>query len=470
MTSSTMEAGRAKPVWIKSGIAAVFVLAACWGGAIWYWRTSDNTPGMSDLVLGLLALPSGLLLALWLGKKAIPSRGVIAATAAASPVKAQAAPATPSTPPLAILAAALRCPHGSSAEELAAVIATNKAQPDLDKELVDDEGFPLTCARRDDANDEALQEEIREWQTRNNVPESLFGEAQYRALVLGTAVMRDLAWHAISDLCSAEGSAPQLRLIPILPADWTAEQHSVAQMWFKHIATQAGLPSQDVTCMDGPCRPAESALTKMLERFALDTSTSNARLAAIVVACGSNIDQTTVDEWAEQGKLFIPSRPQGFVPGEGAAGFLLTDLRQAQSIEGAVYTLLDPMVEAKRESSSSGNRADPGFLDELVTRAVKSASIDMADVGMVVGDASHRGQNMQELMGFTSTAMPQLDSTAGVASVGSSCGSCGAVPFVTALALARHYALEKGKPALYMSNDDPELGHAVLVRPAASGS
>lgn len=425
---------------------------------------------MSDLVLALLALPFGLLLALWLGKKAIPSRGVIAATAAASPVAVQAATATPSTPPLAILATALRVPHGSSAEELAAVIATNKAQPSLDKQLVDNEGFPLTCARRDDATDEELQEKILEWQSRNGMPESLFGEAQWRALVLGTAVMRDLVWHAMAELSSAEGSTPQLRLIPILPADWTAEQHSSAQMWFRHIATQVGLPSKDITCMDGPPGSDESALTKMLDRFALDMSTTDARLAAIVIACGSNIDQTTVDQWAEKGRLFTPSRPDGFVPGEGAAGLLLTELRQAQSIEDAVFVQLDPLVAAKRAPSCSGNRADPGFLGELVARAMEGASIDMAGIGMVVGDASLRAQNMQELMGFTSAAMPQLDSTADVASVGPGCGSCGAVPLVTALVLARHYAIERAKPVLYMSNDNPELGLAVLVRPAASVS
>ncbi len=471
MTSSTVEAGRTIPVWLKSGIATVFVLAACWGSAIWYWRTTDSTPAMSDLMLVLLALPLGLLLVLWLGKRAISSRGVIAATASTSPVAVQAATAASSTPPLAILASALRSPHGSSAEELAAVIAANKAQPDLDKQLVDDEGFPLTCARRDDADDEVLQEEILEWQSRNGLPESLFGEAQWRALVLGTAVMRDLAWHAMSELDSAEGSAPQLRLIPLLPVDWSAEQHNGAQMWFKHIATQTGFSSKNITCIDGLFGSDESAVPKTLNRYALDTAATDARIAAIVIACGSNIDQTTVDQWAENGRLFSPSRPQGLVPGEGAAGLLLTGLRQAQSIEGAVYTLLDPIVDAKRDPScGSGKPTTVGFLDELAARVLKSTSIDVTNLGMVVGDASHRRQCMHELMGFTSATMPQLDSTADVASVGPGCGSCGAVPFVTALALAWHYALRKGKPVLYMSNDDPELGHAVLVRPAVSGS
>ncbi|MEW6372321.1 MAG: hypothetical protein AB1584_15405 [Pseudomonadota bacterium] len=469
MTSSTVEVGRSMPVWFKSGIATAFVLAACWGSAIWYWRTTDSTPAMSDLMLVLLALPSGLLLALWLGKKAIASHGAIAATTAASPAAVQAATTARSTPPLAILATALRSPHGSSAEELAALIATNKAQPDLDKQLVDDEGFPLTCARRDDADDEVLQEEVLEWQSRNGLPESLFGEAQWRALILGTAVMRDLAWHAMSELGSAEGSAPQLHLIPLLSVDWTVEQRSAAQMWFQHIATQAGFPSKDVTGMNGSLGLEESALPKMLDRFALDACTTDARLAAIVIACGSSIDQTTVDEWAEKGRLFTPSQPQGFVPGEGAAGLLLTELRQAKSIDGAVYTVLEPTVEAKRDPSHRSSKpAGAGFLDELAARALKCASVDVTDIGMVVGDASYRGQCMHELMGFTATTMPHLDSTADVASVGPGCGSCGAVPFVTALALAWHYALERGKPVLYMSNDDPELGHAVLVRPAAS--
>ncbi|QNA98188.1 hypothetical protein [Massilia sp. Se16.2.3] len=77
---------------------------------------------------------------------------------------------------------ALRSPHGASAEELAAAIADGKARPDLDPELVDDDGFPVMSARSNDAVDEALQEEIGEWLTEQGMAQLRWSEAQWRAL------------------------------------------------------------------------------------------------------------------------------------------------------------------------------------------------------------------------------------------------------------------------------------------------
>ena len=65
--------------------------------------------------------------------------------------------------PLAIIGVSLRLPHGASPEELASAMAGNKARADLDKELVDDDGFPVMTARSSEAVDEVLQEEIAEW-------------------------------------------------------------------------------------------------------------------------------------------------------------------------------------------------------------------------------------------------------------------------------------------------------------------
>jgi len=52
--------------------------------------------------------------------------------------------------------------------------------------------------------------------------------------------------------------------------------------------------------------------------------------------------------------------------------------------------------------------------------------------------------------------------------IGLASGSCGAVPVITVLALARHYARERNAPVLCVSNEDPFLRGAALVRPMAS--
>jgi hypothetical protein len=197
----------------------------------------------------------------------------------------------------------------------------------------------------------------------------------------------------------------------------------------------------------------------------------DAPLAAMVVACASHIGDETIAQWAANASLFTSSQPQGQIPGEGAAGLLVTDLRQARSIEGAAFALLDPMVEARRDSSADGSkRADPKLLGELAEHALKRGAAELSDVALIVADTGHRSNRMLELMALASASMPQLDGAADVVRVGVANGTCGAVPFVTALALARHQALERGAPVLCISNEDPYLRCAALIRPAPSVS
>lgn len=464
MTSTTATPGRPLPGWLKTGLLAALVFIVCWGGAIAWWRTAGSEPGAADLALVLLALPCGLLLAVKLGKRFVLPRAAVPAAAAARPAPGQAAAAA-SAPPLAILAAALRSPHGASPEELAAAIAEGKARADLDRELVDDKGFPVTAARREDAADEALQEEIRDWLAANNIADLGFSERHWRALTLGTAVVRDLASYAASELLPAEGPSPTLRLIPILPAEWTVEQRTSAGVWFTHVVAQFGWPPAHVSCVDLPVAMA-SAPSAVLNQYAFHASPANSGLAALVLACASNIDQETVDRWEADGLLFTPTRLQGLIPGEGAAGLLMTDPGWIKSQPGSVYALLDPFVEARRDASIDGNkRTDMKPLADLMERACRQSAIEISDVAMILADTGERANRALELMGLASAALPQLESSSDVASVGAGSGACGAVPYLTALALAHHHALERAAPVLCMSNEDTHHRCATLVRP-----
>jgi hypothetical protein len=70
-------------------------------------------------------------------------------------------------------------------------------------------------------------------------------------------------------------------------------------------------------------------------------------------------------------------------------------------------------------------------------------------------------------MGLSTPAIAQVDAADDIVRIGLGSGSCGAVPFVTVLALARHYALERQAPVLCIGNEDPILRSAALVRPPA---
>ena len=373
------------------------------------------------------------------------------------------APAAPLVAPLALLAAALRAPHGASPEELAAAIADNKARPDLDPELVDDDGFPVMSARCDEAADEALQEDVTQWLVMNGMAELQLGEAQWRALTLGTAVVRDLAGEGFMQLMPAEGPPPQLHLLPILPASWTVEQRHAGGLWFKHTVAQFGWAVEQLTRIDVPRDATPAAI---LAQCATHGQVSNKPVATMLVACDSHIDQDTVDAWAASGVLATPARAGGRIPGEGAAGLLLTSVESAHRGNDTVFAQLYPLLETRREVSiDSARRPEAKRIGDLAERAVQAAGLQLADVAAIAADTDHRNGRNLELMGMASASLPQLDATLDVMRTGVATGSCGVVPFLCALALARHACLAGNTPALFLSNDDPLTCCMALVGP-----
>jgi hypothetical protein len=461
---------RPMPSWLKGGFLGALVLAACWGSAISYWRTTQRMPAAGELMLYLFGLPLFMVLAFWSGRKLIAKRaGTPAAAVASTPGKS--ATEQPQSASLAILATSLRLPYGGSAEECAAAIADNKARPDLDQELLDDDGFPVMAARSSDAVDEALQEEITEWLARNGMAELHLSDEQWRALTLASSVAGELGSHSASELIPQEGSPPKLRLVLSLPAEWNMNQRRAAGMWLKHTVTQFGWPAEHISLSEEALADSEAIITPtaILNRLARDAEATVVPMVAMVVACASHIGDETIARWAANGTLFTSLHPGGAIPGEGAAGLLLTDLRQAGSIEGAAFVQLPAMEEARRDSSADEvRRVDSKLLAELTERALKRSSTGLSDVAMVVADTAHRSSRALELMGFVSAAMPHLDGDGDVVRVGLTSGTCGAVPFISALALARHYALERQASVLGISNEDPYRRFVTVIRPASS--
>lgn len=451
----------ARPGWLKSGLLAALVVGVCWAGAISYWRATDRSPTAVDMALYLLALPLALIMASGFVRASVKKP----AATTDSPAPPPPVTIQDGRVPLAVLAAALRSPHGESPEELAAAILSGKARPELDPELVDDDGFPLMTMRSADAADESLQQEIIAWWTTNDIPPPRLRDEQWRAMTMATAVVGELASSAASDLMPAESKPPMLRLVPLLPHNWTIDQRGAAGAWFRHNAAQFGWPKDRIELVD---EKTETAPTAVLSGLAGDAA-SGAPVVALIVACTSNIGSETVAEWVANGALFTPLQPQGMIPGEGAAGLLLTCLQQARALDEALFTMLYPVAEAQRDvSADDTRRTDSKLLAELADRALASGDASLPDVAVLVADTGHRSNRVLELMGFATGAMPQLDGVADVVRAGAAAGTCDAVTFLTALALGHHHALVHAAPVLCISNEDPYQRCAVLIRPYAS--
>ncbi|WP_137172675.1 hypothetical protein [Massilia sp. HP4] len=360
----------------------------------------------------------------------------------------------PAVPPLAILAGALRTPHGASAGELNAALAANKVDADLDRTLVDDDGLPVMSVRCGQAIDEPVREEIADWLTAHAAPVPHLSDEQWRALVLGTAVLRELAGHAAATLLQHDGGAPALQLAPVLPDDWLPEQRQAASMWWQQVLVQSGWPAAQAAVVTPESPPA------FIARFAHEAVTSTTPVATILLACASHIGQETVDRWAAAGTLFTSVHPRGRIPGEGAAGLLLAPVA---GDAGRVNLSLD--IEARDPSLANQKRLSHDQLNTLAERLLQGAAVAPADIAMIVADTGPDTRQVLELMEFASASAPHLDNASDIVRLGPACGACGAVPFVAALAVAAHAALEHGAPLLCVSNDNPALRALALVHP-----
>lgn len=472
--------------WLRRSLLILAVFALCWGGAIWYWRTSTRMPSTGDLAGSMLALPLGLLTAWWLGKKLLAKLAApAAAPALADAAAGETAPAgnAPPRAPLHLAAAALRMPGGDSAPELATALLDKQQRPALDPELTDAQGYPVMSARVAELDEHGQKELLDNWlQTRpdetaqGSIPH--FDAEHLRALALGAGVLNELmqeaAMHPALDDYKAtaqtgartEPALPTLQLHLLLPSDWDAPQRDAGAAWLHAQALQPGWPSEKLSVhLAGDGGPLA-----LIEQLATQAALQQVPCLAIVLACGSHIGELTVHDWTTRGLLFNADLPGGQIPGEGAAGLLLADAPQAAALQPDTAVLLHHASTARRgQSADSRGHGDATLLAELGGKAMSAASVAPAAITRLYADADQRSNRMIELMNNAGTLLPEIDLSNDVLSVAAACGQSGPVATLAALVLARHEAASNASQVLCLSNLDAFQRAAVVVgTPAAA--
>lgn len=455
---------RAMPAWLKAGLLSAALIAACWGGAIAFWRTTERTPQTWEIGLFLLGVPALLLTSYWLIPKMLPQRQTVQAKPQAG--VAPAAGAADECAPLAILAAALRTPLGSTPDEVAAALSANKSGADIDRELLDERGFPVTVARVGDGFDETLYEEIDVWLAQGALPDPGFVDEQFRALTLGSAVLNELASSAATHLPAGD-ERPMMQVRAMLPSGWSTDQRAIAKMWLAQALTQAGWTSPDVSITAD-----ETSLAAAIAGLSLNTKASEQAHLSIILALDSNVGDQTIAKWTEAGTLFTSSTPHGAVPGEGAAGLLIAPVRRTVSAHPeAGHVLIHAMVEGQRPLSADQNKkTDAKLLHELAGKALQHARTDASAVAAIVADTGPHPKRVLEVIACAKQALPELDQSDSILHAGFACGACGEVPFMNTLVLAYHQALTQHGAVLALSGEDPHRRAAALLQPAVQSA
>ncbi|MEO7496730.1 MAG: hypothetical protein ABIT83_20585 [Massilia sp.] len=447
--------------WTGPTLIAVVVFAACWSGALLFWRAAGRTPSALDLGQLLLALPMAILLACWLARQSM-TRTAPAIAPAATP--AVPAPAPPHVMPT-LIAGALRVPHGDTAAALAEAIASNTAHCALDKLLKDQDGFPVTCGRIDEVDADAQRELMTPWLAQRGLAELEFTDAQWRALAIADPVVAELGFHATQHpllagfMDSAEDQRtqhplPMLELQLSLSPGWDAAQREAVQDWLLHRVAQQGWPAQ---------RLRAGAPMSLLEALGASNPAPSLRL---LFACESHLDEATVVAWEDQKLLHTASNARGQIPGEGAAGLLLGDAEQAR-LMGNTVTLHGLATSLRPESADRG-AVTHTLLQQLVHQALDGSQLDAASVAMLCADTDARPSRSVELLSVAGTVLPHLEQATHAVRLGAICGNNGQVGQLAALVLAQHATVVLGGPVLWVSNLDPFQRAAMVVRSAAS--
>jgi hypothetical protein len=300
-----------------------------------------------------------------------------------------------------------------------------------------------------------LQAEITAWLGDVASEFSNFSDEQWRALVLASSVTAELA-----TALPLHHENANLRLAPVLPVDWPAAQRDAAGRWLQHIVVQHGWPAEHITIVS----LNEADISGTLPATLLSLMATAAPGLTLIVAGASHVGDASVQAWTIQQTLCTSSCPHGQIPGEGAVGLLLTNPALAAST-GILFAVLEPIATAMHAVSTDEYRGPlPPVLPDLAHVTLTTAAIDASTLTGIVAD-TRRTTRMLELMSFANSAAPQLTDAGEIVAFGRASGTCGAVPALTALALASHYACDRNGPVLWLSNEDAFQRCAAIVRP-----
>jgi hypothetical protein len=472
--------------WFKRSALVVLCFVAVWLLMVVYWRTNNRMPSAAEAILYLLVLPVAFLLCVWLLRK---SRALVVARAATATAATAAATAVQPVAHvdnsvaernwhLAMLATALRSPHGASAEELTVALKSQDVRLQLDAELTTADGFPVKTGRIADVDSSVVSDAFASWQGAAQEPAQNWADEQLRALGMGTDVLQELLSQLFSQphlaayiqsvttgSVAREGvSLPMLQLLAFWPHRWTDEMCQVSSRWFKHQLVQHGWPPEK---LDLVATTKEEPLAQ-LDAVLVQTHRLAGSSICLVVACESWIGEESILALDQAGQLRKAKVESGQTPGEGAVGFLLADMQTAHLlVAGAPYAKMHRVALGFRDKSADASGRTSGeLLAKLVQDAVQTAGIAPEQISLIASDGDHR--RLAELFSLEAGVLPALDFRSQCLKVAADCGSAGSVSSLTALALAHREAVAEQGIALCIGCQGAYERVVMVVQPGTS--
>ena len=424
----------------------LFLLVA---GIAWYFLLSVLAPARVDLqgargtVLGILTPPLLLTVFWWTGLRRVGRPLAPAMTAAAA--DSSASPVVPAEAPLPkrrfrIGACSVMTPQGNAAE----TAEQTKARATVfkpDKAIVLETGNLAHAGMVG-----ALKLELAGYPASTRLRGA-------RVTVMLTAILDDIYAKQMSFAEMIEGPETIYWIVPqALLAEDNSHMDIFAAAWRNSEWRDRSYHLHAV-----PSAPGAGYALLLRLQGGIDDSVIPYTL---VVAADSLLDsnELALDE------LFSSAGPMGYIPAEGAAGFLLYNpARSPQDLWANGPSLAPVSVRLVSSDLSTGGSADA--LSLAMAAAILAAATPATDVKLVISDTDHRVEGQMAVIGALSRVAEHLDPLYDRLSPMEFAGSFGAATDIIHVALAMELADADGKIVCTVC-DAGERVASMLVLPA----
>lgn len=457
---------------------AVLVFGAIWIAVILRWRMTNRVPNGLDVGLYLIALPLGLLLAIWLGFKIAGGikkrRQARKATAEGGAAEGDVtAPDDPSLGwQLPVLAVDAILPAGADLDGVIEA-AREGTRADLHPALRDAGQRPAFAAEVGDLDIDSVADTLP-------ASAQTWPEARRRALALGEALAtRVLDEHFDMLRPTPDPEAPMSRVRPpvlqlewLLPDTWSDADREVAAEWLRERLAEQGWETPELQ-VKARAIGAGAAVLKRLDDLNRAFHGDTLPLPHLLLASDSHLDAATVAEWDAAHRLHGAANTEGRVPGEGAAALLVAPSNH--TVEPLPVRLGRLFAGRRAKAVDQPQRLQADTLEELAGKATAFLTADNdnnddngdsdSDELTLVADTDVRNSRAAEALHFTGALLPEQDPDQSLLAIGMANGCAGAALTLATVAAAVHIGSGNGQPCLVFSHHDPVLRAAMLVAP-----
>lgn len=447
----------------------LLTFAIVWALVLGWWQSNDHTPGITDLVLFLGALPLALVGGFLL------LRGFIEHLKApiGSPEKREAAfcdddPLAAQTSRDDAAERAFRLPLAESfvltgaggADDVLAALSEGKL-PQPSKRLLDAIGFPAYAVEIEGIDTGEIDNALSS--TGGALAALVAQERNARALTLLDQVVAQ-ARDRVDGLAEA-GAIRRLSVLWLVPGDWPAECLDDMQTWCR----EACWRNTKIADLDISTVPVsgEDVVMQVLDEMSVTSCRSpSPDEAVLIVAATSWIDAAGIVRLDETGQLFSPNRQECRIPGEAAVALLFGHFAVQPDFasEGVVTCsrinagLRDKPLEAKGRLSGK-------LLQKLLAGLFDASGTDGERIAAVVADTDLHASRIAELHEGVAATLEHLDPAKDYLTTGAVAGNSSPIAPLVALAVAKNKVIEQTAPVVCLSNQHPSYRAVWLLEP-----